>query len=239
MYLMRSWAALKGEIALVVAHWALALALVPTRDLVQLYGIGYVVQGVYLGLFFSLSHFHMPRLNDPAAPWPKMQVQSTSNWSAGAPFWRLASGFLNLQIEHHWAPAMPPENLSVVAPQARNSTPPPQAPVLSRDAAPPHRRFPPTRRCARCARSTSWRTWRRASGARCARRWGGCASPRWRSSRSARRTEPPARSALAAGEGSGCRLAPPGARGASIHSLRRWRLRHGAGGGRAGSARWM
>ena len=118
-YLMHAAASLKLEVAAVALHWVLALYCLPLRQLAVLYTIGYAVQGVYLGFFFSLSHFHMPRQKGSEVPWPQIQAQSSADWSQTSPVARLISGFLNLQIEHHFAPRMPPENLSLIAPDVK------------------------------------------------------------------------------------------------------------------------
>ena len=74
------------------------------------YAVGYAVQGVYLGFFFSLSHFAYER-NDGSIGWVEATLRGTVNWNADSVAWSYVSGFLNLQIEHHMAPQMPMENL--------------------------------------------------------------------------------------------------------------------------------
>ena len=118
-YLLHAASKLKLEVAAVVLHWAIALYALPLRELAVLYGIGYAVQGVYLGFFFSLSHFHMPRQKGSEVPWPQIQAAASADWSQRSAAARLLSGFLNLQIEHHFAPRLPPENLAVVAPDVK------------------------------------------------------------------------------------------------------------------------
>lgn len=117
----RSFKQLKLEVAALAAHWAVALWLLPPRELAVLYAVGYAVQGVYLGFFFALSHFHLPRFPGADVPWPRLQASASADWNTGSAASRLASGFLNLQIEHHFAPMIPPEKLAVIAPEARGA----------------------------------------------------------------------------------------------------------------------
>lgn len=74
------------------------------------YGLGYTIQGLYLGLMFSINHMAMPRIENVGANWFDRQLISTCNWGKDSKLAMYASGFLNLQIEHHIAPQMPPEH---------------------------------------------------------------------------------------------------------------------------------
>lgn len=91
-------------------HIFFALFCKNTQDFLLFYGLGYTLQGVYLGLMFSINHMAMPRIDDVGADWFDRQLISTCNWGANSKVSLYVSGFLNLQIEHHIAPQMPPEH---------------------------------------------------------------------------------------------------------------------------------
>ena len=52
---------------------------------------------MYLGFFFALSHYHLPRQSDQQ-PWPQLQAAASADWGQGSAVARLISGFLNLQV---------------------------------------------------------------------------------------------------------------------------------------------
>ena len=86
-------------------------------EFLTFFWIGYAVQGVYLGLFFSLSHFAMPRVDDLATNWIEWQVITSCEWGLNSRFWDLMSGFLNLQATHHIVPQMPPFYYTDIRPE--------------------------------------------------------------------------------------------------------------------------
>ena len=103
------------EVALMLAHYAmfacgLSAAGASVGAGLAFYCTGYVVQGVYLGFFFGLSHFAVARV-PPTATWLESTMLGTVNWGGGSALCGYLSGFLNVQIEHHMAPQMPMENL--------------------------------------------------------------------------------------------------------------------------------
>lgn len=99
------------EMFLVVAHFYLFSRFnTNTKNFILFYFIGYVLQGVYLGLMFSINHMAMERIPDISKEWFDRQLISTCNWSSDSKIAMYLSGFLNLQIEHHVAPQMPPEH---------------------------------------------------------------------------------------------------------------------------------
>jgi fatty acid desaturase len=67
----------------------------------------YAVQGMYLGFFFGLNHFAEERMTDRSMSWPRIQTNTAVNWGCGSWFAAVASGFLNMQIEHHYFPQCP------------------------------------------------------------------------------------------------------------------------------------
>lgn len=79
-------------------------------DFFSFYCTGYAWQGIYLGFFFGLSHFAVERLPSTAT-WLESCMMGTIDWGGSSAFLGYASGFLNIQIEHHMAPQMPMENL--------------------------------------------------------------------------------------------------------------------------------
>lgn len=104
------------EVALMVAHYALflygsrVLAGATWAQLATYYCVGYAWQGVYLGFFFGLSHFAVERVPSTST-WLESSMIGTLDWGGASAFLGYASGFLNIQIEHHMAPQMPMENL--------------------------------------------------------------------------------------------------------------------------------
>ena len=80
------------------------------QDFLLFYGLGYSLQGLYLGIMFSINHMAMPRIDNVGDDWFDRQLISTCNWGTNSKIALYASGFLNLQIEHHIAPQMPPEH---------------------------------------------------------------------------------------------------------------------------------
>lgn len=78
---------------------------------------GYVVQGIYLGFCFSLSHFAMPQIPEGKddQDWITNAVTTTLNTNP-TPFLSWLTGHLNLQVEHHLCPQMPTENLLKIRP---------------------------------------------------------------------------------------------------------------------------
>ena len=85
-----------------------------TSHFVLFYCIGYALQGLYLGLMFSINHMAMPRIPNISDDWFDRQLISTCNWNTDSKISMYISGFLNLQIEHHIAPQMPPENYYLI-----------------------------------------------------------------------------------------------------------------------------
>lgn len=77
----------------------------------------YVVQGLYLGFCFSLSHFAMPQIKagDDDEDWVTNAVTTTLNTDP-TPLVSWTTGHLNLQIEHHLCPSMPTHNLIKIKP---------------------------------------------------------------------------------------------------------------------------
>jgi len=92
-----------------------------------LYAIGYAVQGMYLGFFFGLNHYAEARMEGNNTSWPRWQTTTAVNWeccegtssyaTAKAWFWAVTSGFLNLQVEHHFFPQMPPFAYVIAQPE--------------------------------------------------------------------------------------------------------------------------
>lgn len=72
------------------------------------YSSGYALKGIYLGYFFGLSHFAEDRVEGNTTSWAAWQTQTAVNWGIGSWVAAVASGFLNLQIEHHLFPQCPP-----------------------------------------------------------------------------------------------------------------------------------
>jgi fatty acid desaturase len=108
------------EIGLIVIHfYMISHFFTNWSDLIAFYGIGYGLQGVYLGTMFGLSHFAMPRIDDTTTDWAEWQLKSTCNWGTRSIFAEYISGFLNLQIEHHLVPQMPAENYKLVVDDVR------------------------------------------------------------------------------------------------------------------------
>jgi len=85
--------------------------------------IGYAVQGVYLGFFFSLSHFVMPHMytakEGEHVDWVRLQCNTTLDFSQSEVIGWL-TGHLNLQIEHHLCPMMPSNNYQYIKDDVRN-----------------------------------------------------------------------------------------------------------------------
>lgn len=82
------------------------------------YMVGYAVQGVYLGVMFGINHYVMPRVEcGDNMSWAEWQLRTTCNWGGDSKIAQYASGFLNLQIEHHLASRMPAENYATIRPE--------------------------------------------------------------------------------------------------------------------------
>ena len=102
-----------------LAHYALFyggshhLAGATLGQLATYYCVGYAWQGIYLGFFFGLSHFAVERVPSTAT-WLESSMIGTIDWGGASAFLGYASGFLNIQIEHHMAPQMPMENLRAI-----------------------------------------------------------------------------------------------------------------------------
>mmetsp|Transcript_15146 Transcript_15146/g.19639 ORF Transcript_15146/g.19639 Transcript_15146/m.19639 type:complete len:422 (-) Transcript_15146:188-1453(-) len=117
-YTVRKYAIAKKlwfEVVLMIAHYAAfayALSAVgcSLREGLTFYATGYAFQGIYLGFFFGLSHFAVERVPSEAT-WLESTMLGTVDWAGDSVLAGYASGFLNLQIEHHMAPQMPMENL--------------------------------------------------------------------------------------------------------------------------------
>jgi fatty acid desaturase len=117
--LRRAWV----EFALMLAHYALFAAALAAagcspREGAAFYAVGYAAQGVYLGFFFGLSHFAAERVPRTAS-WLQCTMHGTLNWSGSSALAGYASGFLNVQIEHHMAPQMPMQNLRLIRDDCR------------------------------------------------------------------------------------------------------------------------
>jgi fatty acid desaturase len=105
------------EIVLALCHYAILAQLLPSTSALALFLVlGYAIQGVYLGILFSLNHFTMPRVDqEDKLNWVKHQVKTSCNWGTDSPLATFASGYLNYQIEHHLVPTMPPEHYKQIA----------------------------------------------------------------------------------------------------------------------------
>lgn len=127
-FTIRKYAIVKrlwGEVLLMVFHYmlftsAFYLSGCSIQSGLVCYSIAYAVQGVYLGLFFSLSHFAADRL-PPDATWMESSFKGTLDWSGSSFLAGYVSGFLNLQIEHHLVPQMPMENLRLIRGDCREA----------------------------------------------------------------------------------------------------------------------
>lgn len=105
------------ELGLTLVHFYVAsFFLTTTFSFLTFYMTSYMVQGIYLGFFFSLSHFAMPHVNNTDTDWTQWQMVSTCDWGIGNRFADFASGFLNLQCEHHVAPTMPQSKYRLIQP---------------------------------------------------------------------------------------------------------------------------
>ena len=86
-------------------------------NIVAYFFMGYIVQGIYLGFCFALSHFAMPQIPEGKddQDWVTNAVMTTLNTDP-TPFLSWLTGHLNLQVEHHLCPQMPTENLLKIKP---------------------------------------------------------------------------------------------------------------------------
>jgi len=109
------------ELGLMVMHFLMVSRFsTDIKHLLIFYFIGYSIQGIYLGCMFGLSHYTMPRVEtDDKQDWASWQYTTTCNWGVGSRFAEYFSGFLNLQIEHHIATKMPPENYHLIVDDMR------------------------------------------------------------------------------------------------------------------------
>tara|TARA_B110000046_G_scaffold36431_1_gene39843 strand:+ start:303 stop:2243 length:1941 start_codon:yes stop_codon:yes gene_type:complete len=109
------------ELGLILLHFlVVSRACADLWSFVTFYCLGYSIQGIYLGCMFGLSHFTMPRVEpSDMHDWATWQFKTTCNWGVGSRFARYFSGYLNLQIEHHIATRMPPENYSLIVDDTR------------------------------------------------------------------------------------------------------------------------
>lgn len=109
------------ELGLMVLHFVFVLQYCSNiQSLLIFYFIGYAIQGIYLGCMFGMSHYTMPRVETTdAKDWAAWQLTTTCNWGVGSRFAEYISGFLNLQIEHHIATRMPPENYHLICDDLR------------------------------------------------------------------------------------------------------------------------
>ena len=112
------------ELGLIALHFVLASRFNSNiYDLLIFYFIGYAVQGIYLGCMFGMSHYTYPRVEtDDQLDWVSWQCTTACNWGIGSRFAEYFSGFLNLQIEHHIATRMPPENYHLIIDDMRKYT---------------------------------------------------------------------------------------------------------------------
>ena len=110
------------ELGLMVMHfWMVSQFCTNIQSLLIFYFIGYSIQGIYLGCMFGLSHYTMPRIEtSDNHDWASWQYMTTCNWGVGSRFAEYFSGFLNLQIEHHIATKMPPENYNLIVDDMRS-----------------------------------------------------------------------------------------------------------------------
>ena len=103
------------ELCVMFLHFYTFLSFnVNTMNFILFYSIGYALQGLYLGLMFSINHMAMPRITNISNDWFDRQLISTCNWNTDCKISMYISGFLNLQIEHHIAPQMPPEHYYLI-----------------------------------------------------------------------------------------------------------------------------
>lgn len=103
------------ELGLICIHFYLSLMFYTTTyNFILFYCIGYAIQGLYLGIMFGVNHFTMTRVLDNSTDWFRWQITSTCNWGGKSIFAQYISGFLNLQIEHHVAPQLAPQNYKFI-----------------------------------------------------------------------------------------------------------------------------
>lgn len=78
--------------------------------------VGYAIQGMWLGFFFSLSHFALPVVHDEKddTDWVTMHCKGTLDWGEEWHGWDWLAGHLNYQIEHHLVPEMPTYNYRMI-----------------------------------------------------------------------------------------------------------------------------
>ena len=109
------------ELGLMVMHFRMVTRFSSdVSHLLFFYFIGYCIQGIYLGCMFGLSHYTMPRVETTDNhDWASWQYTTTCNWGVNSRFASYFSGFLNLQIEHHIAVKMPPENYHLIVDDTR------------------------------------------------------------------------------------------------------------------------
>jgi fatty acid desaturase len=109
------------ELGLCALHFLMVTRFsVNIQHLITFYFLGYSIQGIYFGCMFGLSHYTMPRVEtDDKHDWATWQYTTTCNWGVGSRFAEYFSGFLNLQIEHHIATKMPPENYHLIVDDMR------------------------------------------------------------------------------------------------------------------------
>ena len=109
------------EIGLISIHFYIfSNFFINISSMIQFYLIGYIVQGIYLGCMFGINHYTQKRIEPKHnLDWAEWQITSTCNWGGGSKFAQYISGFLNLQIEHHLATKMPPENYHLIVPDIK------------------------------------------------------------------------------------------------------------------------
>lgn len=111
------------EAVVSLAHYALFCTALSQNyggnvgEIFSYFFLGYIVQGLYLGFCFSLSHFAMPQIPEGTddQDWATNAVMTTLNTNP-TPFLSWLTGHLNLQVEHHLCPQMPTENLLKIKP---------------------------------------------------------------------------------------------------------------------------
>ena len=118
-YMMRKrhW----DEAAVMVLHWITSFYFFEGHytQMRDYYITAGVIQGIYLGFFFGLSHFAEDRVEGNKTGWARWQAITAINWRCNCWVSAVMSGFLNLQIEHHMFPQCPPFAYPLIAPKCR------------------------------------------------------------------------------------------------------------------------
>lgn len=109
------------EAGIITLHWILILNFFSGHgyQLCKLYAVAGAIQGIYLGFFFGLSHFAEDRIEGNKTSWARWQAITAVNWRCECWVSAVASGFLNLQIEHHFFPQCPPFAYPLIAKECK------------------------------------------------------------------------------------------------------------------------